>query len=174
MATEVKVVRYTLTRRDLFVFQCRGAVQNRILQVMTVLFILIFAHLGFHTPPQTGQRELSLAVKIAVASTMGLLVVVGMFVLQLLVVFLTVWGNKFKGLLGDHELTLSEAGMSTRSAHSESARKWTGLLKLASTDKYLYLYVNETMAQIVPKRYFASQIEAQGFEQMIRERMKVD
>jgi hypothetical protein len=38
---------------------------------------------------------------------------------------------------------------------------------------YLYLYVNETTAQIVPKRYFASPDEAQSFEQIIRERMKV-
>jgi hypothetical protein len=128
--------------------------------------------LGFHTPPERGQPEFSLAKRVVMALLMGLVVLTGMFVLQVVILLLAIWTKKFKDLLGEHELRLSDAGMSSRSAHSESMRKWTGLLKVASTRKYLYLYVNETTAQIVPKRYFASPAEAQSFEQMIRERMK--
>ena len=41
---------------------------------------------------------------------------------------LTVWTKKFKGVLGEHELTLSDAGMLSRSADGEALRKWSGLV----------------------------------------------
>jgi hypothetical protein len=173
MATEEKVVRYTLTHKDLFAFNFRAMMENRILQFMTVLFMLSFMYLGFHTPPQKGQPELPLTGRIVIAVLMGLFVLLGMFVLQVALLLVTIWTKKFKGLIGEHELKLTDAGMLSQSANSESLRKWTGLLKVTSTNRYLYLYVNETTAQIVPKRYFASPAEAQSFEQMIRERMKV-
>ncbi len=172
MATEEKVVRYTLTRKDLFAFQFHALMRNRILQGMTAFFVLFFMYQGFHTPPPKGQPELSLTVKMVVASVLGLIALLSMFVFMFLVLFLMIRSNKFKGLLGEHVLTLTDAGMFTRSPQSEGLRKWTGLLKVASTNKYLFLYVNETTGQIVPKRYFASPAEAQSFEQMIRERMK--
>ena len=172
MATEENVVRYTLTRKDLFAFQFHALMRNRILQGMTAFFVLFFIYQGFNTPPPKGQPELSLAVKTVIASLMGLFALLSMLVFMFVVLFLMIRTSKFKGLLGEHELKLSDAGMATRSPQSEALRKWSGLLKVASTNKYLFLYVNETAGQIVPKRYFASPAQAQSFEQMIRERMK--
>jgi hypothetical protein len=172
MAMEEKVVRYTLTRKDLFAFQFHALMRNRTLQGMTILFMLFFMCQMYNTPPPQGQPEHPLGMKIAVAIVGGLMALLVMFVFMFLIIFLMVRTNKFKGLLGEHVLTLTDAGMSTRSPHTESSRKWTGLLKLASTNKHLFLYVNETSAQIVPKRYFASPAEAQSFERVIWERKR--
>jgi hypothetical protein len=172
MATEEKVVRYALTHKDLLAFNLRGAVRNRAIQITTAFVVGFGMYMTFTTPPKAGHAEYSLAVRIAVTLIMGGVMFVVVSGLQLMMLVLTIWTKKFKGVLGEHELTLSEVGMLTRSADGEALRKWTGLLKVASTTSYLYLYVNETMAQIVPKRYFSSPAEAQSFEQMIRERMK--
>jgi len=172
MAMEEKVVRYTLTRKDLFAFRFHALMRNRILQVMIVLLMLFLMHYTYNISPPQGQPEFPLAVKIVAAVATGLIFLLIMCVCTPLVIVLVVRTNKFKGVLGEHVLTLTDAGMSTRSPHAETSRKWTGLLKVASTNKHLFLYVNEMAAQIVPKRFFTSPAEAQSFEQMIRERMK--
>ncbi|MDB6123403.1 MAG: hypothetical protein JWQ71_2396 [Pedosphaera sp.] len=169
MAMNEKVVRYALTHKDVFAFNLRALVRNRIVLIMTVLMMAAVMFTTFVSMP----KEYSPAVRMVIALVVGWAAVIAVSVVQLLTLVLTIWTKKFKGLLGEHELTLSDAGMLTRSADGETLRKWSGLMKVASTGNYLYLYVNETMAQIVPKRYFASPAEAQSFEQMIRERMKM-
>jgi uncharacterized integral membrane protein len=172
MAMDEKVVRYTLTHKDVFAFNLRALVRNRVVLIMTALMMVALMYISFNTVPKDGQTEYPLAVRIVVALVMGVVVLAVMSGIQLLTLALTIWTKKFKGVLGEHELTLSDAGMLTRSADGETLRKWTGLMKVASTRNYLYLYVNETMAQIVPKRYFSTVREADAFEQYIRSRMQ--
>src|SRR5581483_1915982 len=104
MAMEEKVVRYTLTRKDLLAFQFHAHMRNRILQGMTVLFVLFFMYQMYNTPPPQGHPEYPLGMKIAVAIVGGLIALLMMFVIMFFVIFLLVRTNKFKGLLGEHVL----------------------------------------------------------------------
>jgi hypothetical protein len=172
MAMDEKVVRYALTHKDLFMFNLRGAAGNRVVQITMVLLVAYGMYMAIRVSPNEIPVERSLAVKIVVALVMGGIMFLLVSGIQIFLLMLMIWTKKHKGVIGEHELTLTEVGVLTRSADGEALRKWTGYLKMVSTNHYFYLYVNETMAQIVPKRYFASTAEAQGFERVLRERMK--
>ena len=170
MATEEKVLRYTLTRKDLFAFNLYVLLRNRLLLVMMVCVLAFIMYMSFNTP--LTKPEPPLAMRIVFVSLIGLISLVLMSAFLPLLLFVMLWTKKFKNVLGEHELRLTDAGMTSRSEHAESTLKWSGLFKVVSTSNYLYLFVNETAARPLPKRCFASPTEAQGFEQMIRERMK--
>jgi|HubBroStandDraft_6_1064221.scaffolds.fasta_scaffold1062683_2 hypothetical protein len=175
MPAEERVVRYTLTRKDLIAFNLYALLRNRMIQLSVVVAILVaiyFAYEIFHLPPPPGQPEFPRAVKIAVSVVVIFLLLAAYLACMSLALFFGTRANKFKNLLCEHELRLTETGMLSRSATAETMRKWNGLSKLRSTRNYLFLYVNETTAQVVPKRFFNSPAEAQSFEQMIREWMK--
>ncbi len=174
MPTDEKVVRYTLTRKDLLAFNVYALLRNRMIQVSFVVAILALIFLAYQTftlPPPPGQPEPPPAVKVIASVLVSFVLLATYFLFISLALFLGTRASKYKNLLCEHELRLTEAGMSSRSATAETVRKWNGLSKLRSTSSYIFLYVNETTAQIVPKRFFASPAEAQSFEQMIRERM---
>lgn len=90
MAKEEKVVRYTLTRADLFAFNFHGCRRNRLFQIMLVVAVLVFVYLGFNTPTPPGHAQLPLAAKAVAALLMGLIMLGGMlgvmFVYLILVV----------------------------------------------------------------------------------------
>ena len=172
MPSDEKSVRYTLTHKDLFAFNFRALVRNRLTQITALLMAAFFVYMGITTPPKPGKEDFPLPVKIAVGLVMGVIIVALVFGVQVLLLTAMIWSKKYKGLLGEHELTLTDAGLFTRSPDGESRRHWTGLFKVVNTGKHLYLYVNETMAQIIPLRYFASPAAAREFERAIRERMK--
>jgi hypothetical protein len=174
MATEEKVVRYTITRNDLFAFQVRGLMQHKLIRIVFILMVAYLAYMGFSTPPPPGHPEASLTTKIVAAVILFAIASTAMFLVFFLFLILIIWTQKFKNVLGEHELRLTDAGMLSRSANSETMRKWTGLFKVKSVKNHLFLYVNETAAVIVPKRCFMSAAEAQSFEQMIRDRAKLD
>lgn len=172
MPMEEMTVRYTLTRKDLFAFNLRAVVRNRIMLIMLVVFGLWFAHMGFTTPPPEGHPPYSTGARIFATIMMCLLSIFLWCFITIGFLALSIWTGKYKNLLCEHELRLAEDGMFSRTAIAETRRKWNGLWKVRSTNNYLTLYVTETSALIVPKRSFVSHAEAQAFEQFIRERMK--
>ena len=95
-----------------------------------------------------------------------------MFGFLILSLLLLIWTKRFKGLIGQHELTMTNAGLVSKTPDSQATRKWDALFQLTSTKNKLFLYVNETMAMIMPEAIFRVAGRARSFEQMIRERMK--
>jgi hypothetical protein len=46
---------------------------------------------------------------------------------------------------------------------NESLHRWAGFHKIVSTGKYLYIYVTDNNAHVVPRRYFGSEQEERLF-----------
>jgi len=171
---EPKVIRYSLTQMDVFAFNLRALLRNRLIQIIMIGLVAYLVYSGLYTRVPGNQPQPTTAVRITVTIIMAASALFFLTAVQLLLLFLMIWTKRFKGLIGQHELTLTDAGMISKSANSETTRKWNSLFRIRSTRNYLFLYINETSAIIVPKRYFASPGEASGFEQTIRERAKTD
>ena len=171
---EPKTIRYSLTHKDVFAFNFRAMTRSRLIQVILILLVIGIGYNGVFAPIPGNHPQPSVAVRIAATIIMELVALVFMAALQSAFLFLLIWTKRFKGLIGEHELTLTDAGMVSKSSNSETTRNWNSLFRIASTRNYLFMYVNETSAMIVPKRYFASAAEAASFEQIIRERAKTD
>jgi len=75
-----------------------------------------------------------------------------------------------RGLVGEHLLEVTEAGLIERTDVNESLHRWTGFHKLISTRKYFYIFVTDAIVHVVPKRAFDSENEARVFQTAIERR----
>ncbi len=56
-----------------------------------------------------------------------------------------------KGILGEHELDLTESGIVERTDFNEHNVTWQGIGKIVSTKDHTFIYVGENMAHILPR-----------------------
>jgi hypothetical protein len=69
------------------------------------------------------------------------------------------------GLLGDHTIILSDEGVVERTSVNESFNKWEGIRSIEQNEGYIFIFLNQTMAHIIPKRSFPSSAVASSFLQ---------
>jgi len=65
-------------------------------------------------------------------------------------------------------LTAGEDGVKLVSENFEAQYRWPGILKMQETANHAFLYTDGAQAIIVPKRCFASDVEAARFVALIR------
>ena len=70
--------------------------------------------------------------------------------LQIILVF----SGKNRGLVGAMELEIRDDGLVEKTEVSESLFRWTGFHKIRSSRNFLFLYVTESNALYVPRRFF--------------------
>lgn len=56
-----------------------------------------------------------------------------------------------RGLLGTHELELTEDGIIERSEVGEHKTTWQGIERIISTTEHTFVYVSALMAQVIPR-----------------------
>lgn len=86
-----------------------------------------------------------------------------------IIIFLTVLSKKNKNYYIDKELSISKDGLTQTSEINKSGLKWEGVQKLASTRSYIYLYVNQFSAYIIPKRAFEHVEQWESFNSAVIE-----
>lgn len=60
--------------------------------------------------------------------------------------------GKNDGLIGDHQLILSDAGLVDTSSNKETKVTWPGITSFQEDDRCFYLYNSSVSAYILPKR----------------------
>ena len=160
-------IQYELRRIDLFASLFFAVFRSRIL----MLFILVLPiHLVWSTLSGPDMKEQPVAVKIITA----ILIYAAFFCLFLFWQALWALGNiafrKYRGVLGQHTLQITDEGLVERTDVNEAIHRWAGLYKIISGPKYLYIYVTETNAHMIPKRCFTAH-GIEGFEGEVRNRM---
>jgi YcxB-like protein len=71
--------------------------------------------------------------------------------------------SKNRGTLGDHHLLLAPAGITESTKVSTSTWTWAGIPKVAQDRAYIFLYVQQNLAHVIPKRAFKSAAESKEF-----------
>jgi hypothetical protein len=69
------------------------------------------------------------------------------------------------GLLGEHTLILSDDGIIESTSVNEALNKWAGIRGIEQNDGYIFIFLNQTMAHIIPKRAFVDPEAASLFLQ---------
>ena len=75
--------------------------------------------------------------------------------------------SKNRGVLGEHRLTLTAENLTEETAVSEGTWAWVGVPKVSRNSAYVFIYVQQNMAHIVPVRSFPSRAEADHFYQFV-------
>jgi YcxB-like protein len=57
-----------------------------------------------------------------------------------------------KGVVGPHELEITDSDLIERTEVNESKHSWRGLHRVVDTPEYLFIYVTALMAHVVPKQ----------------------
>jgi hypothetical protein len=168
---EERTVRYSLTRKDIFACHVRAVLHRR--AFLAILIILYLAMCWLGSRPVPGRQD-PLMTRLIAGTMVGLAALVGLGVAFPIMIGFFIWQAKHKNILGEHELSITDQGLVSKSATGEGLVKWAGLHKVVSTPKYLLIYLNESMVKVVPKRSFLTLEEATAFEQEVRRRMQPD
>ncbi len=74
--------------------------------------------------------------------------------------------------LGEHpvEMIADEDGFESNSALTEGRQKWAGIRQVDDGPEHVFLWPNNRIGWIVPKRAFASQEEAEAFAKFAKEK----
>lgn len=117
---------------------------------------LILAGLVSYTCWRALEPEDSLFVKILVPLLVAVFTLVFILGGQLLLCFLTLFSKRNKTILTEHTVTLSEEGLTEETAYNVTLQKWKGVQRLLRTREYLFIYVSDLMAHVIPRKAFGS------------------
>jgi hypothetical protein len=75
----------------------------------------------------------------------------------------TLSSQKNRGLLTEHHLVLSPAGIAAHSSFGNSEYSWAGVVAISSTARYIFIYAQQHGAYVIPKASFPTSQAAQAF-----------
>jgi hypothetical protein len=88
--------------------------------------------------------------------------------------FITTLSKRNKTMLSKQTITLTEPVMICESEFSKSEVKWTAIQRIIRSGNYIYLYISELGALLIPKRAFSSLVEWNEFLRYCREKSGVN
>lgn len=146
-------ITYEITRWDIFFNFLTVLFRNRILQVFFIGFMLY--NIWIIAGPIMRNLPLASIVFVIVEIILGFAAFLMFFqaILGLAMAFLP----KHRGVVGQHILEITEEGFIERTDYNETQYKWESISRISSLFGSLYIYVSDTNAHQIPKRYFSRQ-----------------
>jgi hypothetical protein len=140
-------IRFSLTRFDLFKARTAALMSSRPLQV---LLLLIAAFSGFSGFTAESAASKTVGYRIFSASLQIFIVLgFGFCCATLLNAWLS-FTAKAKGVIGEHTIEVTDEGLLETTDYNTSLHRWSGFHKMKQSSGFLWIYVTETMAHIVP------------------------
>ena len=158
-------INYELDARDLIAFQkhfYKTSPTNRNLRRYLYLFFVAFAAyfnlLEFRIP--FAARLFWFAVSLGVSL---LVMAFWSWVINAYAFKRTVPTKPDNGVLGPHQLILSEKALTETTPVNETTHSWKGVDRIEQNEDYVYIFVTPQAAHIVPKRFFFDRPAAEHF-----------
>jgi hypothetical protein len=86
-------------------------------------------------------------------------------------IVLSMISRRNKTFLTEHTIALHEDGFITETPYSRSEQKWTIVQKLGRNARYIFLYVSQHGAHVIPRRAFHDTAEADQFYDYCRKKL---
>jgi hypothetical protein len=152
-------VTYRLNRRDIFF----GNVQQLFYQpVVLVFFAGLFTVISYRNwqaiPP-----DKTLLVKFITFIILEIIPVLWITAVLGLYLFFIILSRRNKTLLVEQTITLNEDNMISQSEYGRSEITWKAVQRVVRTRNYLFLYLSQVGACLIPKRAFNSKEECDNF-----------
>lgn len=140
-------IRFSLTRFDLLKARTATLLSNRPLLVVAMLMSAFCGVSGFTAESVAGA---TVAFRVLYAS-IGILFVLGFgFFSAMLFNALQCFTTKAKGVIGEHTLEVTEEGLLETTEYNTSLHRWSAFHKIKRSGGFLWIYVTDTMAHVVP------------------------
>ncbi|MGF7050838.1 hypothetical protein J2T13_005389 [Paenibacillus sp. DS2015] len=79
-----------------------------------------------------------------------------------------------KGILGVHEIEITNEELKWRNSVTEGSTKWEGINSIEEDKDYFYIFIDKIMAHIIPKRTFTTQVDMNRFLDQIKTYLKTN
>jgi hypothetical protein len=87
-------------------------------------------------------------------------------------IMLSMISRKNRTVLTEHTITLREDGFVEETAYNKTEHKWISVQKLARTRKYIFIYIAQHMAHVVPRRAFRDDAQWDAFFTYCKQRSR--
>ena len=161
-------VRYSNTLGDLVRFNLYHLPRMGIMQVMFAGLVVL------HTC--TFGRDIaklneSTPMKVGVFLITFVLFFTALIFLQFLLILFSYRPSKNKALLTEHVIRVSDEGLVEETALGSTACTWNGVPNVGQNRRYIFLYVQQNMAHIIPKAAFVTPAAASDFVRFVMSRV---
>jgi hypothetical protein len=164
-------LRYHLTRLDVIKASIRSIFFNRPLLVYLSLVIIVVIGLSIRTDFAQG-KDVGFLVFSVVFQLMLFFVII-VFGITAMTSLALLFG-KGRGVLGEHEMEVSEVGLTERTQFNDSLHKWNGVTAVRETPGFYYIRVCESggSLHVIPKKDRVLEGDLNAFISEIRNKIQ--
>lgn len=148
-------IQFTINRFDLLRFNLHHAAHRR----LTWAIVGICAALIASTVP----NDMPVTARLIIFVFILPIMTVVYFLATAAIALLSYAPAKNRGVFGRHDLSITSEDISEFSQVNSSKWSWASVPKVSQNGSYIYIYVQQNLAHIVPKRAFHTPEEAREF-----------
>ena len=160
-------IRYSNTRFDVFQGKLFLTTYNRGLRLIESVIIVVLGWMLWRGSDST----YSVASRAFTVGLCLLFVVCVVLAARVLLVAVSVFLEKNKGLIGEHSLELKDEGLEERTEYNTSLHKWVSPMKIRTAGNCRLLYVTDNSAHIIPPQCRVLEGDREQFLSAIKARM---
>ena len=87
-----------------------------------------------------------------------------------LTVVLSISTRRNKALFTEHTITLGDTSFTEETEFQKTDQKWSGVQKLARTQRHIFVYMSQYAAHAIPRRAFQDQAHWDSFYERCRQK----
>src|ERR1043165_2690233 len=159
-------IRYRNTFRDVMAFCLYHYPRAPVTIGSYGILFAVLSFIIFQALPKEG----NVVTKILVFSAMEIIAFLALAVVLALSVVLSMVSRRNRTFLTEHTIVLGEEIFTEETVYNKTEQKWTSVQKLARTKHYLFIYLAQHMAHVVPRRAFRDDAEWDAFYDYCRQR----
>jgi hypothetical protein len=137
-----------------------------------LVFIILIGIIPNWQAANHAAADKSMIYRIVLFVILELVPVVISYIVLALVLLLANIGKMNKTVLTDSSIILNEDILVTESAYSHSEIQWTAIQKLVRTRTYIFLYIMQHGALVIPRRAFESDAAFDQFWSFCQAKLK--
>jgi len=160
-------VTYKNRLTDLWRFSIYTYPRRRAFLILNGLMILVFSFLLWPSIARAGD---GLLLDSLVFATILLLVLAFINFGTILLTLVSYVPKRNRAILTTHMLTLDDSGVTEETPMNLTHTKWSGVLEVRQNRSFIFLYVSEYGAHVIPKRALPLPADAERLFQFAKER----
>ena len=139
--------------------------------VILALYSIVFAFACFSAYTSVPASTPLVARILTTAIVVAVFLVIFLFVLGVFLA-LSVLSKANKTILTQHSITLAETGLIEETEFNRSEHKWTGIPRLGRTRRYIFAYISQYAAHVIPRRAFSDAATWESFYEELQSRVQ--
>jgi YcxB-like protein len=155
---------------DRLAFAAYRTPRNPLILIMAIGFFLLFTFQFIVPPMRSSPANTPEIVKIIIFVIMEMLLASFLLVFLAVITLLGAISTRNKPMFCEKKITLGDEAIFTESPYGRSEIQWQAVQKLARTRRYIFMYMNQDSALVIPRRAFENSTQWNNFYEICRQK----